>query len=126
MKWVSNLPDDEHVPYKFLAAEPDIKTMVRYFRPSDYLTIAGVGVGFPAALAIWERISPTLHPRKLPRIMAVQVPFYFTGGLILAFQSTLFRFWGWKENKREAKMWMDEATERESQPVRVRTWSETE
>ncbi|ORY37629.1 hypothetical protein BCR33DRAFT_663462 [Rhizoclosmatium globosum] len=58
MKFVSNLPDNQHVPYKFLAAEPHFKTVVQYFRPSDYWTIAGVTVGFPAAHVLWGNLFP--------------------------------------------------------------------
>ena len=53
MKFFSNLPDQEHIPYKFITDEPHIKTIVRYFRPSDYLAIGAVGFGFPGALYLW-------------------------------------------------------------------------
>ncbi|TPX48449.1 hypothetical protein SeLEV6574_g02017 [Synchytrium endobioticum] len=55
-----------------------------------------------------ERTSPTIHPRYIPRVMAVSVPIYCTAGFVIAAQMSLFRFWGWKENSIEAKRWEEE------------------
>jgi len=53
VKWFSNLPDNDHVPYTFIEAEPHIKKVVQYFRPSDLAYAAGIGTGFPLALLLW-------------------------------------------------------------------------
>ncbi|KAL2916080.1 hypothetical protein HK105_204504 [Polyrhizophydium stewartii] len=124
MKWVSNLPDDEHTPYKFITAEPDYKTVVRYFRPSDYAIAGATTIGFPLGLAVWERYAPSVHPRVFPKLLAIQVPFFFTVGVMYAYQRSLYRFWGWTENKAEYKRWLDEESSR-PEPVE-RTWSETD
>jgi hypothetical protein len=39
----------------------------------------------------------------LPRIMAVQIPFFLTVGTVFACHRAMFRFWGWTENGREVE-----------------------
>ncbi|KAI9349058.1 NADH-ubiquinone oxidoreductase complex I, 21 kDa subunit-domain-containing protein [Obelidium mucronatum] len=112
MKFVSNLPDQEHVPYKFIAAEPHFKKVVGYFRTSDYATMGAIGAGFPAAHLLWERSSPSFHPKHLPRLMMIQVPFFLSVGFLFACQRSYFRFWGWSENAIEAARWESEADSR--------------
>ncbi|KAI8825085.1 NADH-ubiquinone oxidoreductase complex I, 21 kDa subunit-domain-containing protein [Fimicolochytrium jonesii] len=112
VQFFSNLPDDDHVPYKFLEANPHIKDVVRYMRQEDYAVGAAVGLGFPAAHYIWERLSPSFHPRVMPRVMAVQIPFYASVGFIFACKRSLFRFWGWTENNAEATRWAKEIAAR--------------
>ncbi|KAJ3064890.1 hypothetical protein HK102_008081, partial [Quaeritorhiza haematococci] len=53
VKFFSNLPDSDHVPHKFIVADPHIKTVVRYFRSEDYAVWAAVAAGFPAAQYLW-------------------------------------------------------------------------
>ena len=53
MKWVSNLPDSEHTPYPFIAAEPHFKSLVSYMRPSDYVLWGTVTAAGPGALLLW-------------------------------------------------------------------------
>ncbi|KAJ3263152.1 hypothetical protein HDU77_011185 [Chytriomyces hyalinus] len=55
MKFVSNLPDQEHVPYKFIAAEPHFKYVMSYMRSSDIVMAGAIGAGFPAAHMVWVR-----------------------------------------------------------------------
>jgi hypothetical protein len=55
VKFVSNLPDSDHVPYPVIAAEPHIKTVVSYFRPSDYAAWTAIGAGFPLAQVAWGK-----------------------------------------------------------------------
>ncbi|EGF76883.1 hypothetical protein BATDEDRAFT_92288 [Batrachochytrium dendrobatidis JAM81] len=50
MKWVSNLPQGDDIPYPFITDEPDLKTMARYFRTSDYVAMTGFATVFPGAL----------------------------------------------------------------------------
>ncbi|KAI8814549.1 NADH-ubiquinone oxidoreductase complex I, 21 kDa subunit-domain-containing protein [Cladochytrium replicatum] len=114
MKVFSGLPDSDHVPYKFIAAEPHVKDVVRYFRTSDYAVWGAIGLGFPATELIWERMKPSIHPRLLGRLMWVSVPFYMSCGFIFAAQRTYFRFWGWSENSREAERWEKDAPIRET------------
>ncbi|KAI8831428.1 NADH-ubiquinone oxidoreductase complex I, 21 kDa subunit-domain-containing protein [Chytridium lagenaria] len=109
VKWFSNLPDSDHVPYTFIAAEPHLKTVVRYFRTEDYAAMVGIGAGFPLFQVAWERMSPSIHPRYIPRSMLVQVPFFATCGFIFAIQRSYFRFWGWRENGKEVARWESEA-----------------
>ncbi|KAJ3046722.1 hypothetical protein HK097_000603 [Rhizophlyctis rosea] len=114
VRWVDNLPDDDHVPYKFIEREPHVKDVVRYMRSSDYLQWAGVAFGFPIAHWTWERYSPSFHPKVMPRVMAVQIPFFMFAGFLYASGSSLRRFWGWTENAAEYKRWQEEAPLREA------------
>ena len=45
--WFSNVPDQEHVPYKQICVEPPIRDVYRYLRTSDYLQWLGFGAGIP-------------------------------------------------------------------------------
>ncbi|KAJ3312374.1 hypothetical protein HDV04_003124 [Boothiomyces sp. JEL0838] len=89
MKFFSNLPDNQHVPFQKLDENPHVKTVVSFFRPRDYLNIGLFGTGFPAAFYLWERSSPSCHPRLLPRIMMVQVPFFMLAGFMYSYQNVL-------------------------------------
>ncbi|KAJ3216022.1 hypothetical protein HK099_006092 [Clydaea vesicula] len=122
MRFFSNLPDDEHVPFKFIAADPHVKDVVRYFRPSDYLHSTAVALGGPAIFYAWERYSPSFHPRVLPKILLVQFPFFAACGVLFAAQSTYFRFWGWTENDREVKKWEAESEMRRERDAGKEKW----
>ncbi|KAJ3096345.1 hypothetical protein HDU97_006018 [Phlyctochytrium planicorne] len=89
VKWISNLPDSDHVPFKLIAEEPHIKTVVKYFRAEDYLAWAAIAAGFPAA------------------------------------QVAFVRFWGWRENGREAARWEAEAASR-PEPSKNPLWEEND
>ncbi|KAJ3184633.1 hypothetical protein HDU87_004036 [Geranomyces variabilis] len=114
VQFFGNLPDNEHVPYQFIAAEPHVRDIFRYMRNEDYAVGGAVAAGFPAAHYIWERAVPSFHPRVMARVMAVQIPFFATCGVIFAAQRSLFRFWGWTENAAEAARWKEEAATRPS------------
>lgn len=60
MKFFNNLPDDDHVPYKFIKAEPHIKDAIRYIRPEDYMLCAAIGTGFPLAYLAWGILVTSL------------------------------------------------------------------
>ncbi len=108
VRFFSNLPDQEHLPYKFIAAEPHVKDIVGYFRPSDWAVTLGVGLGVPTFLTLWERYQPSMHPRYIPRSLAVQVPGFLAIGLYMAGCRSIQRFWGVAENEREVKRWESE------------------
>lgn len=57
MKFFSNLPDNQHVPFQKLDENPHVKTVVSFFRPRDYLNIGLFGTGFPAAFYLWGKNS---------------------------------------------------------------------
>ena len=97
MKWFSNLPDNQHVPYQFIKAEPHIKEVFQSFRGSEYLTTLSF-LSFPGLLWAWEKRSPSLHPRNKKLVWLVQIPFFLTAGALFSYQRVLYRFWGWSEN----------------------------
>jgi hypothetical protein len=53
VKWVSNLPNQDAIPYPFIMAEPHVKQLFASLRPSDYGVVAGMGTLFPLALYSW-------------------------------------------------------------------------
>ncbi|KII87175.1 hypothetical protein PLICRDRAFT_176958 [Plicaturopsis crispa FD-325 SS-3] len=97
-------------PYPLIDADPHFTRVVRYFRWTDYATWAGATAAAPAALYAWER-SVAPDPIKA-KALKIPPPRYggqlklgafigFVGGFLLAYQNSSFRFWGWRENKRE-------------------------
>jgi hypothetical protein len=89
MRWVSNLPAQDQLPFRLLTEEPKFKQVVSYFRSSDYLTILGVGVGVPLALLAHEKTRPSVHPKYIPRVMMIQIPCFLFGGFLLAYQNSI-------------------------------------
>ncbi|KAL5536846.1 hypothetical protein ACEPAF_669 [Sanghuangporus sanghuang] len=89
-------------PYPLIDSDPHAFRVVRYFRPSDYATIAAGTTAFPAALYFWDMADPT-HVR-LRTSLRLGGFLGFIGGFLLAYQRSSFRFWGWSENKREEEM----------------------
>ncbi|TPX70222.1 hypothetical protein SpCBS45565_g01955 [Spizellomyces sp. 'palustris'] len=112
VKFFSNLPDSDHVPYTFITDEPHVRDIVRYMRKDDLMLWGGIAAGFPALHFAWERAYPSFHPKVMPRVMAIQIPFFATVGFFFAAQRSLFRFWGWRENDIEVARWNAEASAR--------------
>ena len=44
-------------PYPLIDSDPHASRVIRYFRPSDYATIAAGTAAFPAALYFWGMYS---------------------------------------------------------------------
>jgi hypothetical protein len=119
MKFISNIPDQQHVPFPIIAEEPHLKHIVRLLRPTDYLTIAGFGTLFPGALYLWEKNSPSIHPRKMKAVMMIKIPFFLSAGLCFVCQRSMYRFWGWAENQREVQLYK----ELQLEPAVKKPWS---
>lgn len=97
-------------PYPLIDSDPHAFRVVRYFRPSDYATMAAGTAAFPAALYFWDMADPThLRLRTHLRLGGL---LGFLGGFMLAYQRSSFRFWGWSENKREEEMDLAELRQR--------------
>jgi len=86
-------------PYPLIDADPHASRVIRYFRPSDYLTWATATAAFPSALYLWDKADPTRY--RLRTQLRLGGFLGFIGGFLLAYQRSSFRFWGWEENKRE-------------------------
>lgn len=48
-------------PYPLIDSDPHAFRVIRYFRPSDYATIAAGTAAFPAALYFWGMSKRLLH-----------------------------------------------------------------
>jgi len=100
-------------PYPLIDSDPHASRVIRYFRASDYATIAAATAAFPAALYFWETAEPTrIRMRTSLRLGGL---FGFVGGFLFAYQNSSLRFWGWTENKREEEMDLVELRERAKQ-----------
>lgn len=100
-------------PYPLIDSDPHAFRVIRYFRPSDYATVAAGTAAFPAALYFWDMADPThLRLRTSLRLGGL---LGFLGGFMLAYQRSSFRFWGWSENKREEEMDIAEMKQRVSE-----------
>ena len=52
-------PQAVTTPYPLIDGDPHAFRVIRYFRPSDYATVAAGTAGFPAALYFWGRLNHT-------------------------------------------------------------------
>ncbi|KAH7929083.1 NUXM, NADH-ubiquinone oxidoreductase subunit [Leucogyrophana mollusca] len=97
-------------PYPLIDADPHFTRVVRYFRPSDYGTWAAGTAAFPAALYFWNMADPAKV--RLRTSLRLGGFLGFIGGFLMAYQQSSFRFWGWRENKREEDMDFAELSQR--------------
>ncbi|TDL24032.1 hypothetical protein BD410DRAFT_786750 [Rickenella mellea] len=97
-------------PYPLIDADPHASRVIRYFRPSDYAMIAGGTAAFPAALYFWEMADRSNI--RLRSGLKLGGFLGFVGGFLLAYQQSSFRFWGWRENKREQEKDLAELSQR--------------
>jgi len=97
-------------PYPLIDSDPHAFRVVRYFRPSDYATVAAGTVGFPAALYFWDMADPSRT--RLRASLRLGGVLGFIGGFLMAYQRSSFRFWGWTENKREEELDLVELRQR--------------
>ncbi|KAF8587852.1 hypothetical protein K439DRAFT_1630307 [Ramaria rubella] len=106
-----------HAPYPLIDADPHASRVIRYFRRSDYVTLAGATAAFPGLLYLLDFIDPTHYRgrRYLKAPMIIGTVLGFGGGFMLAYQRSSFRFWGWTENEREQALDFAELSERARQ-----------
>ncbi|THH10357.1 hypothetical protein EW145_g1401 [Phellinidium pouzarii] len=97
-------------PYPLIDSDPHAFRVIRYFRPSDYATVAAGTAAFPAALYFWDMADPSNF--RLRTSLRFGGLLGFIGGFMLAYQRSSFRFWGWSENRREEEMDLAELTQR--------------
>ena len=88
--------------FPLIDSDPTFFTVVKLFRPSDYLTILGGSLGTAMALVGWNKLELQGHYKKTIAWASV---FGLVGGFLFAYQTTSFRLWGEMENKREQKLY---------------------
>ncbi|KAI0461338.1 hypothetical protein LJB42_001006 [Komagataella kurtzmanii] len=90
--------------YELIDSDPKFSRVVRYFRPSDYLTWALGTIGAPGLMVLFEKIEPAkgnTFKMPPPSIMRIATTIGFFGGFYYAYTSSTKRFWGYSENARE-------------------------
>ncbi|KAK3203246.1 hypothetical protein GRF29_112g648133 [Pseudopithomyces chartarum] len=87
--------------------------VVRYTRPSDWLTGAAVGALSPGLMLYWERVSPSFVGKGgLAPVMRMSCAVGLTGAFLFAYTRTSARFYGSRENRREVDMDMREMVDK--------------
>ncbi|GME77882.1 unnamed protein product [Ambrosiozyma monospora] len=86
--------------------DPEFTKVVRYFRPTDYLTIAGFGLSGPAWLYLFEKYEPAqgrkfITPPK--NLLGLTLTLGLTAGFLVSYNESTKRFWGVTENSREVE-----------------------
>lgn len=86
-------PKPLNTPYPLIDADPHVKRVISYMRPTDYAIWGGATFAAPAALNFWERIDPSKSAgyslRNAGRLATVVG---FVGGFLLAYQSSAREF----------------------------------
>ncbi|KAI8068241.1 NADH-ubiquinone oxidoreductase complex I, 21 kDa subunit-domain-containing protein [Gongronella butleri] len=85
--------------YPVIDTDPHFFRVVRYFRGTDYATVAAGTAAAPALLLAMEKANPVGRNLRSPLRLATFVG--AVGGFLLAYQNSSLRFWGWTENERE-------------------------
>ncbi|OCF35775.1 hypothetical protein I317_05182 [Kwoniella heveanensis CBS 569] len=89
-------------PYPLIDADPHFSRVVRYMRPSDYVTWAGATAAGPGLLWAFEKADPTRSTKaSLRSALRLTGWLGFCAGFMLAYQRSTARFWGWRENAAE-------------------------
>ncbi|KAJ1599540.1 hypothetical protein NDA14_004195 [Ustilago hordei] len=88
-------------PYPVIDTDPHFSRVVRSFRSSDYVVMAGATAAFPSAIYLMEMFDPTRPKRGIGSALRLSTFLGLCGGFLFAYQQTSFRFWGWKENELE-------------------------
>ncbi|KAL9013977.1 MAG: hypothetical protein Q9173_001360 [Seirophora scorigena] len=109
-----------HVPARALDTEfplidsdPHFRRVCRYARRSDYAVGAVTAAAGPAAMLLWERVSPSYVGKGgFAPIMRLTVAVGLTGGFLQYYSRSIFRFYGFTENQREIDMDMREMVDK--------------
>ena len=88
-------------PYPVIDADPHFSRVVRSFRGSDYVAMAGATAAFPSAIYLMEMFDPTRPKRGMGSALRLSTFLGLCGGFLFAYQRSSFRFWGWRENELE-------------------------
>ncbi|ODV84599.1 hypothetical protein CANARDRAFT_29124 [[Candida] arabinofermentans NRRL YB-2248] len=92
--------------YELIDEDPIFSKVVRFFRPSDYLTWAIGTISAPAGLYLMELYEPAIgrkFTKPPPMILRGAGLIGFIGGFLMAYNKSTKRLWGWSENKREVE-----------------------
>ncbi|KAI9757304.1 MAG: hypothetical protein M4579_003515 [Chaenotheca gracillima] len=103
------------IPTEFplIDTDPHFKRVVSYARPSDYGKGAAMTAFGPALMLLWERVAPSHVGRGgFAPIMRLTGAISMTAGFLIFYQSSILRFYGWKENKREVDRDLREMTDK--------------
>ncbi|KAF9740289.1 hypothetical protein PMIN06_009476 [Paraphaeosphaeria minitans] len=95
--------------YPLIDNDPHFSRVMRYTRPSDWLTGAAVGAISPGLMLYWERVSPSFVGKGgFAPVMRMSCALGLTGAFLFAYSRTTSRFYGARENRREIAMDMRE------------------
>ncbi|PVI06176.1 NADH-ubiquinone oxidoreductase-like protein 21 kDa subunit [Periconia macrospinosa] len=99
--------------YPLIDNDPHISRVIRYARPSDWLTGAGVGAISPALMMYWEKVSPSFVGKGgFAPVMRFSGVIGLSGAFIFVYSRSCSRFYGARENRREVDMDMREMVDK--------------
>ncbi|KTW27049.1 hypothetical protein T552_02541 [Pneumocystis carinii B80] len=90
--------------FPVIDTDPHFFRVIRYARPSDYLTFIIGTAGFPISMLVLEKLYPSLNKSGLGPALRLSGVLGICGGFLLAYQRSSLRLWGWTENGREVQM----------------------
>ncbi|GAD94869.1 NADH-ubiquinone oxidoreductase subunit [Paecilomyces variotii No. 5] len=106
-------PKRARTDYPLIDADPHLRRVFGYARPSDYAVAGGAAALSPLAFWVMERVSPS-HVGKggFPPLMRLATAIGVVGGLHIFYQRSCNRFYGFTENSREVEMDMKEMVDK--------------
>ncbi|KAI9673386.1 MAG: hypothetical protein M1817_002848 [Caeruleum heppii] len=102
-----------HSDYPMIDNDPHFKRVMRYARPGDYAKGVAFAACGPALMLYWEKMAPSHVGRGgFASIMRLTGVVSVVAGFLTFYQSSILRFYGWTENKREREMDMREMVDK--------------
>ncbi|KAI9786755.1 MAG: hypothetical protein M1816_007826 [Peltula sp. TS41687] len=99
--------------FPLIDTDPHFKRVLRYARPSDYATGAATFAAGPALFLLMERVSPSYVGKGGFRpVMRLCYAISAGAGFLMFYNSSILRFYGWKENAREVERDMREMVDK--------------
>ncbi|KAL4803895.1 NADH-ubiquinone oxidoreductase complex I, 21 kDa subunit-domain-containing protein [Aspergillus unguis] len=99
--------------YPLIDADPHVRRVFGYARPSDYAVAGTAAAASPIAFWVMERVSPSHVGRGgFSPVMRLAVAVGLIGGVHVLYQRSCNRFHGYTENSREVEMDMREMVDK--------------
>ncbi|CAF9933819.1 hypothetical protein IMSHALPRED_009489 [Imshaugia aleurites] len=99
--------------YPLIDNDPHFKRVVKYARTEDYAKGGALAAFGPAMMLLWEKISPShVHKGGFASVMRLSCTIGAGAGFLYFYESSILRFYGVEENKREVEMDMREMVDK--------------
>ncbi|KAJ2158807.1 hypothetical protein GGF46_003498 [Coemansia sp. RSA 552] len=96
-------------PYPIIDTDPIFSRVIKYMRASDVALMVGYVPMGPLFMWFMEKFHPTgMSKHNMKRCMVGSLPVSAMFGFMFAYKASSHRFFGFKENAREIKMYREE------------------